>query len=170
MNVLVAYASKRGSTEEIALAVADTLRDGGLDVDCLRASDVGDLDRYDAVVIGSAVYTRRWRGDARRFLRHHGKALARRPFWVFSSGPVGEPAEDNPAWLEPRKTIAEAERLGARAHVVFGGRVPADPHGPLERAMVDNCPPAYRDRRDWNEIRAWAARVALELRAAVPAA
>jgi menaquinone-dependent protoporphyrinogen oxidase len=58
MNVLVAYASKRGSTEEIAHAVAETLHDGGLDVDCLRASDVGDLDRYDAVVLGSAVYMR----------------------------------------------------------------------------------------------------------------
>jgi menaquinone-dependent protoporphyrinogen oxidase len=168
MNVLVAYASKRGSTEEIAGAVAQTLRDGGAEVDCLSASDVDDLDRYDAVVLGSAVYMRRWRGDARRFLRKHAKALARRPFWVFSSGPVGQPGEENPAWLEPRKIIAQAERLGVREHVVFGGRVPAEPHGPLERSMVENCPPQYRDRRDWDEIRAWAVRVALELGAAVP--
>jgi menaquinone-dependent protoporphyrinogen oxidase len=170
MNVLVAYASKRGSTEEIARAVAETLRDGGLDVECLRTSDVGDLDRYDAVVLGSAVYMRRWRGDARRFLRKHARALARRPFWIFSSGPVGQPGEDNLAWLEPQKIIAQAERLGVIEHVVFGGRVPAEPHGPMERAMVQNCPPEYRDRRDWVEIRAWAARVALELRAVAHAA
>lgn len=91
-------------------------------------------------------------------------------FWLFSSGPVGQPGEDNLAWLEPRKIIARAEHLGVRGHVVFGGRVPAEPHGPIERAMVDNCPPEYRDRRDWDEIRAWAARVAVELCAAEPAA
>jgi menaquinone-dependent protoporphyrinogen oxidase len=170
MNVLVAYASKRGSTEEIARAVAETLRNGWLDVDCLPAADVGKLDAYDAVVLGSAVYMRRWRGDARRFLREHAKGLERLPFWVFSSGPVGEPSQDNPSWLEPAKTIAQAARLGARGHVVFGGRVPAEPHGPIERAMAENCPAEYRDRRDWDEIRTWAAGVARELRPAVRAA
>ena len=133
MNVLVAYASKRGSTEEIARAIAETLRDAGLDVDCLRASDVGDLDRL-----------RRRRPRQRRLHAAMARrcqalpsqarqALARRPFWVFSSGPVGQPGEDNLAWLEPAKIIAQAERLGARGHVVFGGRVPAEP---MDRSSV----------------------------------
>ncbi len=56
------------------------------------------------------------------------------------------------------------EQLGAHAHVVFGGRVPAEPHGPLERATVQRTPPEYPDRRDWEEIRAWAAGIATELR------
>jgi menaquinone-dependent protoporphyrinogen oxidase len=55
------------------------------------------------------------------------------------------------------------ERLGARVHVVFGGRVPAEPHGPLERAMVQNTPPEYRDRRDWDEIGAWSSGIADQL-------
>jgi len=53
--------------------------------------------RADAVVLGSAVYMRRWRPEARRFLRRFRRELAHRPFWVFSSGPVGDPADDNAA-------------------------------------------------------------------------
>jgi menaquinone-dependent protoporphyrinogen oxidase len=163
-NVLVAYASKRGSTAEIAEFVAGVLRDSGLSVDCTPADEVRSLEPYDAVVLGSAVYAKHWRGDARHFLRHLGGELSRRPFWVFSSGPVGDPAKDpNPAWLEPPRTMDRVERLGARVHVVFGGRVPAEPHGPLERAMVQNTPPEYRDRRDWDEIGAWSSGIADQL-------
>jgi menaquinone-dependent protoporphyrinogen oxidase len=171
MHVLVAYASKHGSTAEIAHAVTDTLRRSGLHADCLPADQVDDVARYDAVVLGSAVYMRRWRGDARRFLRRHARELDGLPFWVYSSGPTGPPAEDEAraaAWAEPRGTIAKAERLGARDHVVFGGRMPADPHGPAQKAMVDGCPPEYRDRRDWDEIATWAESVALALGAAAP--
>jgi menaquinone-dependent protoporphyrinogen oxidase len=168
-SVLVAYASKHGSTEEIAHAVAEALRESGLNVACVEAGEVGNVEPYDAIVLGSAVYIKRWRGDAKHFLRKHAEDLSHKPFWVFSSGPVGEPEGDlNPSWLEPPRIIAKVERLGVRGHVVFGGRMPDKPRGPAERAMVENCPPEYRDRRDWGEIRAWAAGIASELGAAVP--
>jgi menaquinone-dependent protoporphyrinogen oxidase len=121
-TVLVTFASKHGSTAEIADAVAETLCECDLQVDCVEACDVESLDGYDAVVLGSAVYMRRWRREARKFLHRFASELEQRPFWVFSSGPVGDPAKDNPAWLEPPRTIAAAERLGAREHIVFGGR------------------------------------------------
>lgn len=166
MRVLVAYASKRGSTAEIAEAIAATLRQEGLAVDCKRAGETGDLDSYGAVVLGSAVYMKRWQSDARHFLRHHSQRLSGIPFWVFSSGPVGDPSTTpDPSWLEPPGIINRAQQLGARGHVVFGGRVPAQPHGPLERAMVKNTPEQARDLRNWDEIRAWALHLASELTA-----
>lgn len=163
MNVLVAYASKRGSTAEIAETVAATLRREGLKVCLEPAGEVKDLERFDAVVLGSAVYMKRWRGDARHFLKKHRKALRQMPFWVFSSGPVGDPARDNQAWMEPPKIVEKVEALGGRDHVVFGGCVPAEPQGMMERAMVEGTPKEYRDRRDWDEIRAWAKQVASDL-------
>jgi menaquinone-dependent protoporphyrinogen oxidase len=167
MTVLVAYASKRGSTAEIAETVAATLRREGLSVCLERAEEVQSLERFDAVVLGSAVYMKRWRGDARHFVKKHRKALRQMPFWVFSSGPVGDPAEDNPEWAEPPKIIEKVEELGGRGHVVFGGRLPAEPQGYIERAMVEGTPKEHRDRRDWTEIRDWAHQIATEL-AAVP--
>jgi len=167
MTVLVAYSSKRGSTAEIAQTVAATLRRAGLDVDLEPAEAVTSLEPFDAVVLGSAVYMKRWRGDARHFLKKHRKALRQMPFWVFSSGPVGDPANDNPEWMEPPKLAAKVEEMGGRGHVVFGGCLPTKPHGFMEKAMVEGTPKELRDRRDWAEIRAWAGEVASEL-VAVP--
>lgn len=166
MKVLVAYASKRGSTAEIAAAVADKLRETGLEVECRESGDVDDVAPFDAIVLGSAVYMKRWRGDAKHFLRKHSGQLSQRPFWVFSSGPVGDPDQpEKPEWMEPPKIVKAVENLGARDHVIFGGRLPAEPHGPIEKAMVTGVPVEFRDRRDWDQIRAWATEIAAELNA-----
>jgi menaquinone-dependent protoporphyrinogen oxidase len=169
MKMLVAYASKRGSTAEIAEAISGVLRREGISVDCEAAGEVKSVDPYDAVILGSAVYIKRWRGDAKHFLRKHRRALAQRPFWVFSSGPAGDPAEDRPEWMEPASIVEKVEKLGGREHVVFGGRLPAEPRGPVEKGMVQNTPAEYRDRRDWDEIRAWALLIATELKTAAAA-
>lgn len=163
MTILVAYSSKRGSTAEIAETIAATLRREGLSVCLERAEDVRGLEGYDAVVLGSAVYMKRWRGDAKHFLKKHRKALKQMPFWVFSSGPVGDPEKDDPDWMEPPKLAEKVEELGGRAQVVFGGCVPAEPKGFMERAMADGVPREFRDRRDWDEIRGWAQQIAAEL-------
>jgi menaquinone-dependent protoporphyrinogen oxidase len=162
MNVLVTYASKHGSTAEIARAIAASLRGQDLDADCVEVAHVESLDRYDALVLGSAVYAKRWRGEARRFLHRHGEELEALPFWIFSSGPVGPPDKDpDPEWIEPHKVVAEAERLGVRGHVVFGGRLPES--GFTARAMARNTPEEFQDRRDWEAIDAWARSVAADL-------
>jgi menaquinone-dependent protoporphyrinogen oxidase len=166
VNVLVAYASKHGSTAEIAEAIAQALRADGVRADCVPAGTVRSVGGYDAVVLGSAVYMGRWRGDARRFLRRHRRELRERPLWVFSSGPTGPPEQDDPRWLEPRRTMRRAARIGAREHVVFGGRVPPEGGGPAGRAMARNTPAEYRDRRDWDAIGDWARRISATLTAA----
>ncbi len=170
MAILVTYASKRGSTAEIAEAIAETLRESGIEVDCMESGEVDDLAPYEAVVLGSAVYMKRWRGDAKHFLRKHSEELAKRPFWVFSSGPVGDPEEpEEPSWLEPPKIVRTVEGLGARDHVVFGGRLPLKPRGPIEKAMVKGTPAEFHDRREWGQIRAWATGIASRLRSRTPA-
>ena len=164
-HVLVSYATKHHSTAEIAEAIAAELRERGNDVDCVDAADAHAAG-YDAVVLGSAVYMGRWRREARRFLKHERKQLSAMPFWVFSSGPVGEgsgDAEKDEKWLEPASVIELAESLGVREHVVFGGRIPPDPSGFVESAMARNTPPEHQDLRDWDQIRTWAASIASAL-------
>src|SRR5918994_3034373 len=104
MPILVAYASKHSSTEEIAQRIADTMREAGRAAEARPASEVDDLSGYDAVVLGSAVYAKRWQRDARAFARHHEHALKDMPVWLFSSGPFGAP-EDHPT--APTPPVAE---------------------------------------------------------------
>ena len=167
-RVLVGYASKYGSTAEIAEAIGKTLRAAGLDVDVQRAGDVHSLDPYRAVVLGSAVYTARWRRDAVRLLARR-RDLARREVWLFSSGPVGEdrgePDDKVERWTKPKRVQRLAALIGAHEHVVFGGRVSDDAGGFVRKKMAQNTPPEFRDRRDWSVIEAWAQKIAESLRA-----
>ena len=82
-----------------------------------------------------------------------------KPGWLFSSGPFGAP-EDLPT--APTLPVAEklVKRLGAREHVMFGGRVPPDPGNFVERAMLKKTPPDQPDARGWPAIDAWARVVA----------
>jgi menaquinone-dependent protoporphyrinogen oxidase len=159
MSVLVAYASKHSSTEEIAERVAATMREAGCAAEARPAAEVRDLSGYRAVVLGSAVYAKRWRPAARAFARRHMRALKDMPVWLFSSGPLGAP-EDHPTAPMPPFAERLAGQVGAREHVMFGGRVPPDPGNFVERAMLRNTSQDKRDARDWPAIDAWARGVA----------
>jgi menaquinone-dependent protoporphyrinogen oxidase len=110
------------------------------------------VDEPRVVVVGE---DHRWRRDARQLLRRLARTSGIRPTWLSSSGPVGDPPDD-PAKLVSRRVRATAEPMGAREHVVFGGRLPLEPSNFVERAMVRNTPAEKRDARDWQAIQAWA--------------
>ena len=152
-RVLVAYGTKHGATREIAEAIAEELSDEpDTTSTAWRPTHVTGVDDYDAVVVGSAVYMKRWRSEARRFLKRNATALAARPLWIFSSGPCGE--KPDPRWSEP----GEDRRSGRatrrpRARGVRRAACLLDPANFMERAMVNGCPPEHRDLRDWEAIR-----------------
>lgn len=161
-RVLVAYGTKHGATAEIAQVIADTLRAAGLQVDVQRARRVRSLEPYRAVVLGSAVYSGRWRPDAVRLLRR--PQLKAREVWLFSSGPVGRQGdpEQLEKWTKPPRVREIAESIGVREHVVFGGMV-AEDAGFIRKKMARNIPPELRDRREWHQIEAWAQSIATAL-------
>jgi menaquinone-dependent protoporphyrinogen oxidase len=104
------------------------------------------------------LYSGRWQREARRFVKRHSGALRERPVWLFSSGPLnGSAAEEIPPVPQVQELLG---RIGARGHVTFGGRLPADAKGFPASAMAKT---RAGDWRDPSQIRAWAAEVAAEL-------
>jgi menaquinone-dependent protoporphyrinogen oxidase len=173
MRVLVVYASHYGATKGIAERIAETLRDEQLEVNLKSAEDdffdLADKE-YDAFVIGSAIHAGRWLKPAVDFVHDHLPTLARRPSWLFSSGPIGEKYVHEPQ-PDP-KDIADLRRiLDVQDHVVFAGAY--DPQTAdlsraswLEKQFVNHFMPVG-DFRDWPAIEAWTRRIAREL-SAVP--
>lgn len=167
-RVLVACASKMGSTAEIADVVADRLRGAGFDVERAPAEDVRSVEEFGAVVLGSAVYTGRWRQEALAFMRRFEAELAGRQVWLFQSGPLDGSAERHELDL-PKRVRSLAERIGIHAHMTFGGRIdPEHPAGFLAKRMVDSG--LGRDFRDFGHVKAWADGIATELGACAPVA
>jgi menaquinone-dependent protoporphyrinogen oxidase len=167
-KVLVACASKMGSTAEIADAVADRLRGAGFEVDRQPAEGVRSIDDYAAVVLGSAVYLGRWRQEALTFLRRFDAELSERPVWLFQSGPLDDSAEHHDIDL-PARVRFRAEKLGIHGHATFGGRIdPEHPGGFVAKRMADAG--LGKDYRDFGHVKAWADGIATELGARAPVA
>jgi menaquinone-dependent protoporphyrinogen oxidase len=128
MPVLVAYASKHGPAQGIAVRIAAVLPASGLKVDLAAAEDVGDPAGYDAFVIGSAVYASGWMAPASEFIGHDGALLTDRPGWLFSVGPAGRRIP-LPATLPP-VMAALGDSIGAQDHHVSRGAIDAgNPRG-----------------------------------------
>ncbi len=162
-RTLVAYASKHGSTEEVARAIGSFLRDAGHDVDIRDASVVTDVEHYDCVVLGGALYMGRWHADARGFLRRHRVALEERALAVFALGPLTL-ADGHVAGS--RKQLGKAlTHLGVHPQfvTVFGGVVdPEELRFPFNHMLKS-------DARDWAQIEAWAGEVTLGFHDYLPA-
>jgi menaquinone-dependent protoporphyrinogen oxidase len=154
--VLVAYASKRGGTREIAEAIAETMLNEGVDVELADAAEVRDVSGYDAVIIGGALYMSRWHRAARKLVTHNTDALRARPVWLFSSGPLDASATEHE--LPPTHQVENLiDLVGARGHIVFGGRLARDATGFPAAAMAKKM---AGDWREWHQIRGWARQVA----------
>jgi menaquinone-dependent protoporphyrinogen oxidase len=160
-TTLIAYATKHDSTHQVAELVADVLRADGLEVDVRPASSVTDIEPYDVVVIGGALYMGRWHRDARHLLSRHRQSLARRPVFAFGMGPLemtDELIADSRHQLDHALAkVPEVEPIGV---AIFGGVVhPEDLPFPLNRMPAS-------DALDPEAVRAWAHDVAAVVRAA----
>ncbi len=159
MRVLVTVGSKRGGTTGLGDMVAEDLRAEGFEVEQRPPRQVKELKGYDAVVVGGALYALRWHKDARRFVRRHVTELQSRPTWFFSSGPLDDSAVRTE--IPPVNGVKELmERIGARGHATFGGRLAPDAKGFPASAMAKKN---SGDWRDPSQVKAWAHRVATEL-------
>jgi menaquinone-dependent protoporphyrinogen oxidase len=154
-RVLVVYGSKHGSTAETAEAIGGMLRDAELEVDVRPAADVSTLGDYRGVVIGGSVYSGRWHPEARSFIKRFDRQLGELPVAIFAMGPkTSEPEELASTREQLDLTLKRLPDIGWPLIAIFGGVIdPAKLHFPFNR-----LPPT--DARNWDAIRAFAARFA----------
>lgn len=170
-NILVTYASKYGATKEIAEKIGEVIRQAGLQADVLPVDSIRDLNPYQAIILGSAVYIGNWQKEAVKFLQDNEKIMTDRPVWLFSSGPTGEgdPVELLSGWRLPPALQPVADRIRPRDIAVFHGNINPDRINFIEKWAVKSLvKKPFGDFRDWNTIVAWATRIAVALKNADP--
>jgi menaquinone-dependent protoporphyrinogen oxidase len=152
-SILLAYATRFGSTQEVAETIAASLRQAGFDVDMQLMQEVKTLANYDAVVLGAAIYNTKWHADAHHFVSLYQEALEQLPVAIFTLGPLSpsEAAKRN-SRRQLDKELAKYPWLKPVAVEIFAGKY--DPSKP-GLSFFERFLPA-RDYRNWDAIRAWA--------------
>ena len=110
--MLVAYATKHGSTRQVAESIAESIRGRGWSVrGWRRRLELADaLGEPAAVVLGGALYTGRWHRDAARFLASHQAELGNLPLAVFAMGPRTLETQDVAQGARPARPVCSPGR------------------------------------------------------------
>jgi menaquinone-dependent protoporphyrinogen oxidase len=161
-RVLVTYASRTGSTAEVAQAIGKTLSEGGLQVDVMPMHEVADVTPYGAVVAGSAIRGSKWLPEAVQFIQTHRLELARKRFATFTVciTMAMKNAESYRSavmgWIAPVRGMVRPLSEGLFAGRLDFGKMPLNRDTLLFRLSVALGVFPRGDHRDWNAIRAWA--------------
>jgi menaquinone-dependent protoporphyrinogen oxidase len=154
-KVLIAYASKAGSTGEVAGVIGEELSAKGLSVDVLQLKQVKDLRSYQAIVVGSAIRMGSWLPDATKFLETHKTELSRIPIAFFTiCMTLYEETEQNrhkvEEFMQPVRDILEPVSLG-----LFAGKMDYSKLSFLDRQIIKMVKTPEGDFRNWDTIRSW---------------
>ena len=157
-KILITYASKAGSTVEVAQAVAEALKEKGFQTELVPAGKVKDVGGYDGVVFGSAVRMGKPVGEAMRFVNKFGGRLAGKAVAVFSVGLAmkDDTAEGREETLKAIAPVTEALKPVSLA--MFGGKLDYSTLSPLFRFMFSRDTSGKMvegDWRNWDSIREW---------------
>jgi len=153
MKVLIVYASKYGSTVDVAAAIAETLRVRGHAAHVHEAGTAPAPDGYDAAVIGSAIYVGSWLKAASAYLEAHAAALREVPVWLYGVGPLG--FEDPQPAGDPAQAPALVAAVAARGYVTLTGALDRSRLSLVDRLITRVVKAPDGDFRDWEAIRAW---------------
>jgi menaquinone-dependent protoporphyrinogen oxidase len=156
-KILIAYASRAGSTGEVARVVGEVLQAQGAVVDVAAMKEIQDLSPYRAVVVGSAIRMGSWVPEATAFVKKHSTELGKVPTAYFTVClTLKDDNEENrkkvDAYLDPLRVIVKPAVSGSFAGVMDPIKLSV-----LERLMVRMIKAPTGDFRNWDAIRGWAA-------------
>jgi menaquinone-dependent protoporphyrinogen oxidase len=154
-KILVVHASRKGSTEEIARAVAKELEASGSTVEVSEMQAATVPEDVQAVVIGAPVYTGHIVPAVAAFVAKNRTRLEKIPVAAFAVGiapvelkvgPVERLLEELKKALLPIQPVAVT---------MFAGKLDPARMSFVERTMTKMLKVPTGDFRDWNRIREW---------------
>jgi menaquinone-dependent protoporphyrinogen oxidase len=162
-TILVADATRTGSTAEVAEAIARGLCDAGLDADVHPVADIDTLNGFDGAVLGSAVRCAAWLPEMLDFLKSRKKVLSTPPVAFFTMYILAL-GDDPAAKAERTKYTTKARKyVQPIEEIIFEGMVDVSRLSFFDRLAVQFVKSPVGDRRDWKQIGKWADALAPKL-------
>jgi menaquinone-dependent protoporphyrinogen oxidase len=154
-RILVAYASKKGSTAEIAQSVAKELQVSGHTVDAVEIAQGASPAGYDAVVIGGPMYMGKIDGVG-KFVKRHSTELARVPVAGFVVCLAAATKDPEGMALAEKALHGALDPIRPVAEKVFAGRLDPEKLSWFQNWITKKVKSPVGDFRDWAAIAAWA--------------
>ncbi|HOB18949.1 MAG TPA: flavodoxin domain-containing protein [Candidatus Methanoculleus thermohydrogenotrophicum] len=155
-TILVAYATRYGSTADVAEAIGDELRKAGNEVEVRPISELRDLSQYRAAVIGSPIYMGKWLPEAQVFVERHQQYLRGIPVAYFAVGLVATGRTPD-AIRKAEASMSQVRMLVNPVDIgIFPGRLESSRLSAADRAIIKLVRAKTGDFRDWGAVRAWA--------------
>jgi menaquinone-dependent protoporphyrinogen oxidase len=164
-RILVTYASKAGSTMEVAERIAKNLSSQNLPVDIQPVGKGTDLTQYQAVVLGSAIRAGNLLPEVKAFMEKHQEQLSQKFFGIFIVClTMKDETEENyktvSAYLEPVRAQVKPDKEG-----LFAGTMNSSKLGFLERMLMKAMKAPEGDYRSWEAIDTWTEELGQEIKA-----
>lgn len=168
-RILVAYASRTGSTAEVAEEVGKILSKHDIEVVIITMQEAHDLAPYHAIVVGSAIQDRQWLPEAVNFVRENRAKLTEKPSAMFTlcmtlamrNGEKYRPSIMD--WITPARRIVQPVSEGLFAGVLDIPKIPSFSDRIKFRLSVLFGVWLQGDHRDWDAIRSWAEKLPTQL-------
>ncbi|MBI1298983.1 flavodoxin [bacterium] len=153
---LVTYASKAGSTAEVAEAIGAQLRTRNIAADVRPIEDVSDLGGYDRVIVGSAIRMGCWLPQAVDFVKRHAVELTEKQSAIFTVHMLN--ADDSEESRQQRVVYVEDvhTHFTPQQEAFFTGKMDLKRLNFVDRFIAKMVKAKDADQRDWNAIRGWA--------------
>jgi len=161
-KILITYASRSGSTAEIAEAIGERLTQGGIQIDVLPMQEVKDLSAYWAVIAGSPIRNSKWLPEAMQFIESHRSVLSQKPFATFTVSITLAMSNTEPyrqavlKWTQPVRALVQPVNEGLFAGRLDFSKLPINWDTLKLRAVVALGIFPKEDRRDWKAVSQWA--------------
>ena len=153
---LVTYATKLGSTTEIARVIGKTISQKGIMVDVTPIQNVTTISNYAKIIIGSAVRMGSWLPEAMNFVKKQQNHLKNIPTAIFTVHILNQ--GDDPESEKERLayTIPIREIVAPKTEAFFPGKIDSAELSFLERLLFKAVKSPSGDFRNWEEIQDWA--------------
>lgn len=163
-RILITYASRTGSTQEVAEFVMHTLREKGWEVELKPINEVNNLQAYWAVIVGSAVREGHWLPEATAFVKDHQQELKKLPLVIFALAmslriPDIEHYHLVYGYLSEVLELVQPIEVG-----LFAGSLNYKLLTEAQKQTVTDEGLPEGDYRRWQDVRAWASEVSDRLR------
>lgn len=174
MKLLLAYATRKGSTKDTIEKIGKRLAEKDFEITVADCDEVQDAGEYDGIIIGSGIYKGMWLPAAETFLRRFNEELKTKPLAAFILCiRILEPDGYEHVMREymPMHLLEKLNIIGLEA---FAGQLIASEIEWHERwtlairydGAVDPNQTFDEDYREWDKIYTWVDEIAEKFREA----